>query len=191
MKSKDFLKDKLSHLGRELPEYQVEKIVSYIGNDELLLSKAADKIDILLDVDDKINIRDLEQLFVKRSFDSYLKIVKYIGSENLKACLEEFNSVNETGFLLGFISYYFKWLEKAFVFLIKKSKNVDDHVIRESMGISHFEFSNLEKFVSGYSLKRIVKILNGLCELDIEIKEKGLASREAVHNFLIAACVGC
>lgn len=187
---KESLKHKLSSLGRTLPEYQLEKIVSFIGNDEALLNKAADKIDLLLDIEDTINIRDLEDLFVKRSFDTYLKLIKYIGSNNSKACLEEFNKIQDDSYLFGFIGYYFRWLDRAFVFLIKKSKGIEDHEVRESMGISHFEFSNIEKFVQGYSLKRIVKILNGLCDLDIDIKSKGLVSRESFHNFLIAACVG-
>ena len=187
---KELLKNKLSSLGRTLPEYQVEKIVSFIGNDDVLLNKAAEKIDLLLDIEDSINIRDLEDLFVKRSFDVYLKLIKYIGSNNSKACLEEFNKIQDESFLFGFVNYYFKWLDRAFVFLIKKSKGVEDHEVRESMSISHFEFSNIEKFVNGYSLKRIVKILNGLCELDIDIKSKGLVTRESFHNFLIAACIG-
>jgi hypothetical protein len=188
--AKDALKLKLSSLGRTLPEYQVEKIVSFIGKDEVLLNKAAEKIDLLLDIEDSINIRDLEDLFVKRSFDTYLKLIKYIGSNNSKACLEEFNKIQDEAFWFGFVNYYFKWLDKAFIFLIKKSKNIEDHEVRDTMGISHFEFSNTEKFINGYSLKRIVKILNGLCDLDIEIKSKGLVSRESFHNFLVAACVG-
>jgi len=187
---KELLKNKLSSLGRTLPEYQVEKIVSFIGNDDVLLNKAAEKIDLLLDIEDSINIRDLEDLFVKRSFDVYLKLIKYIGSNNSKACLEEFNKIQDESFLFGFVNYYFKWLDRAFIFLIKKSKGIEDHEVRESMSISHFEFSNIEKFVNGYSLKRIVKILNGLCELDIDIKSKGLVTRESFHNFLIAACIG-
>jgi len=187
---KELLRNKLSELGRTLPEYQLEKIVSFIGNNDVLLQKAADKIDLLLDIDTSINIRDLEDLFVKRSFDTYLKLTKSIGGQNTKACLEEFNKIQDEGFLLSFANYYFKWLDKAFVFIVKKNKNLEDHHIRESMGISHFEFSNLEKYISGYSLKRIVKILNGLCELDIDIKSKGLLSRERFHNFLIAACSG-
>jgi len=188
--AKDTLKSRLTELGRSLPEYQIEKIVSYIGNDSVLLNKAAEKVDLLLDIDSTINIRDLEDLFVKRSFDTYLKIIKYIGSENAKACLEEFNKIDDEGFLFAFVGYYFKWLDRAFVFTVKKNKGTEDHEIRESMGISHFEFSNLEKFISGYNLKRIVKILNGLCELDIEIKSKGLLTKESFHNFLIAACTG-
>lgn len=191
MDAKTCLKDRLKSLGRNLPEYQIEKIVSYIGKDEALLVKAADKIDILLDIDEKINIKDIEELFVKKSFDSYMKLIKHIGSSNLKACLEEFNSIKDTGYILGFTAYYFKWLDRAFVFLIKKSKNTDDHIIRDTMGISHFEYANLEKYINGYSTKRIVKILNGLCELDICIKEKGIVSKEIIHNFLIEACVGC
>lgn len=187
---KELLKNKLSSLGRTLPEYQVEKIVSFIGNDDVLLNKAAEKIDLLLDIEDSINIRDLEDLFVKRSFDVYLKLIKYIGANNSKACLEEFNKIQDESFLFGFVNYYFKWLDRAFIFLIKKSKGIEDHEVRESMSISHFEFSNIEKFVNGYSLKRIVKILNGLCELDIDIKSKGLVTRESFHNFLIAACIG-
>lgn len=187
---KELLRDKLTELGRNIPEYQLEKIVSYVGNNETLLCKAAEKIDLLLDVDSTLNLRDIEDLFVKRSFDTYLKLIKHIGGQNTKACLEEFNKIGDDGFLFGFLGYYFKWLDKAFVFIIKKNKNLEDHQIRESMGISHFEFSNLEKFLSGYNLKRIVKILNGLCEIDIEIKSKGLFSRESFHNFLIAACSG-
>lgn len=188
--AKSILKNKLSDLNRTLPEYQLEKIVSYIGNQEDLLIKAAEKIDLLLDVEDKINIRDLEDLFVRKSFETYLKFIKYIGSSNGKAAIEELNKIKDDSFSSSFIGYYFKWLERAFVFIIKKNKGAEDHQIRESMGISHFEFSNTEKFINGYSLKRIVKILNGLCDLDIEIKSKGLVSRESFHNFLVAACVG-
>jgi len=188
--AKNILKEKLVSLGRNIPDYQLEKVVSYIGNDEALINKAADKIDLLLDVEDSINIRDIENLFVKKNIESYAVLIKSIGSSNTKACLDEFNKIKEDSFMIGFSSYYFKWLKKAFIFTIKKSKGIEDHEIRKSMGISHFEFSNIEKFVNGYSLKRIVKILNGLCDLDIEIKTKGLVTREAFHNFLIAACIG-
>lgn len=188
--AKEVLKVKLVNLGRNLPEYQLEKIVSYVGSDEVMLQKAADKIDLLLDVESSINIRDLEELFVKKSFDSYLKIIKFIGGENTKACLEELNRNTDSAFFLGFLNYYFKWLDRAFIFLVKKNKSIEDHQIRESMGISHFEFSNIEKFVSGYSLKRIIKILNLMCDLDMDIKGKGLVSRESFHNFLVASCSG-
>lgn len=188
--ARDLVHELLKAVDREVPEYQVDRIIALVGGSTEALNKSVERLDLYMGSSKDITVSEIDNLFTTPATKGYNYLIDLIGRRDLEALLKFTGNIKDEGFAFKFISYFASWIDKAFSYMVKKQEGIAEHRIMERLHMNQYEVRTMDNTCKGFTHSRLVKILNALADLDFTIKSEYQDANKALQGFFLLATKG-